>query len=157
MSDPFGQWAGVASAGNGDVGEVSSVEGEPDQGRHETWSVVIGSVLVVVSFLGLSLESGDLGLEKEDAELVEALAVLDSGRKSLCDLNRIARCTLAVSEDVEPCSWRDREGFLLVADRGFAEDFPSDIEGKLGGKGDRVVVGRGGKGGFVKLTGRGLV
>src|SRR5258707_8980695 len=88
---------------------------------------------------------------------MEALPVLDSGRKSLCDLNRIACCALGVSEDVESCSWRDREGFLLVADRGFVEDFPSDIEGELGSKGDRVVICRRGKGEFVRLTGRRLV
>src|SRR5713226_641015 len=103
----------------------------------------------MVPLLGLALESGDLGLEEEDAELMEALAVLDSGCKSLCALNRIACCALAVSEDVESCSWRDREGFLLVADRGVAEDFPGDIEGELGSKGERVVVGRRGKGKFV--------
>src|SRR5713226_1862485 len=105
----------------------------------------------------LALESGDLGLEEEDAELVEALSVLDSGRKSLCDLNRIACRALAVSEDVESCSWRDREGFLLMPDRGFAEDFPSDIERELGSKGDRIVVRRWGERKFVGLTGRGLV
>src|SRR5258708_36559484 len=88
---------------------------------------------------------------------MEALPVLDSGRKSLCDLNRIACRALGVSEDVESCSWREREGFLLVADRGFAEDFPSDIKRELGGKRDGVVVCRRGKGKLVGLTGRRLV
>src|SRR5260370_574889 len=88
---------------------------------------------------------------------MEALPVLDSGRKSLCDLNRIACRALAVSEDVESCLWRDWEGFLLVADRGFAEDFPSDIERELGSERDRVVVCRRGKGEFIRLAGRGLV
>src|SRR5260370_42621653 len=88
---------------------------------------------------------------------MEALTVLDSGRKSVCDLNRIACRALAVSEDVESCLWRDWEGVLLVADRGFAEDFPSDIERGLGSEGDRVVVCRRGKGEVIRLAGRGLV
>src|SRR5258708_3040995 len=88
---------------------------------------------------------------------MEALPVLDSGCKSLCDLNRIACRALAVSEDVESCSWRDREGFLLVADCGFAEDFPSDIQGELGSKRDGVVVCQRGEREFVEWTGRGLV
>ena len=88
---------------------------------------------------------------------MEALSVLDSGRKSLCDLNRIACHAFAVSEDVESCSWRDREGFLLVADRGFVEDFPSDIERESGSERDRVVVCQRGKGEFIRLAGRRLV
>src|SRR5229473_4086842 len=88
---------------------------------------------------------------------MEALLVLDSGRKSLCNLNRITCRAFAVSEDVESCLWRDREGFLLVADRGFTEDFPSDIERELGSERDRVVVCRRGKGEFVRLADRRLV
>ncbi len=67
---------------------------------------------------------------------METLSVLDGGRESLCDLNCIARGAFAVSEDIEPRVWRDRERFLLVVDRCFAEDFPSDIEGELGSEGD---------------------
>src|SRR5258708_16708134 len=88
---------------------------------------------------------------------MEALSVLDGGCEPLCDLNRIVSGALGVSEDVEPCAWRDGERFLLVADRRFAEDFPSDIEGELCSKGDRIVVGRGRKGEFVGLTGRRFV
>src|SRR5260370_230356 len=136
---------------------MSGVDGDPDWGCHKSGVFVVGPVVVAVPVLCLVLESGDLGLEEEDAELVEALPVLDSGRKSLCDLNRIACRALAVSEDVESCSWRDREGFLLVADRGFAEDFPSDIERELGSERDRVVVCRRGEREFVGLTGRRFV
>jgi len=85
---------------------------------------------------------------------VETLPVLDGGREPLGDLDGVARGALAVSEDVEPRAWRDRERFLLVPDHCFAEDFPSDIEGKLGRKRDRVVVCGGGKRELVGLTGR---
>ena len=89
--------------------------------------------------------------------MVETLSVLDGGRESLCDLNCIARGAFAVSEDIEPRTWRDWERFLLMADRCFAEDFPSDIEGKLGSERDRVVVCRRGKGKVIGLMGRGFI
>ena len=67
---------------------------------------------------------------------MEALPVLDGGRKPLSDLNCILNGAFAVVEDVDPCSWRDWERFLLVADGCFAEDFPRDIERESGRKGD---------------------
>ena len=67
--------------------------------------------------------------------------VLDGGCEPLGDLNCILNGAVAVVEDVDPSVWRDWEQFLLVADGGFAEDFPSDIERELSGKRDRVVVG----------------
>ena len=73
--------------------------------------------------------------------MVEALSVLDGGRKPLSDLNCILNGAVAVVEDVDPGMWRDWERFLLVADGCLLEDFPSDIERELGGEWDRVVVG----------------
>src|SRR5258708_31517926 len=90
-------------------------------------------------------------------ELVEALSVLDGGREPLSDLNCILNGALAVVEDVDPGTGRDWERLLLVADGCFAEDFPSDIEGKLGGEWDRVVVGERGERKLVGLAGRRFV
>ena len=69
-------------------------------------------------------------------ELVEALPILDGGCEPLSNLNCILNGAVAVVEDIDPGAWRDWERFLLVADGGFPEDFPSDIERELGGKWD---------------------
>ncbi len=71
---------------------------------------------------------------------METLLVLDSGCEPLSDLNCILNGAVAVVEDVDPRAWRDGEQFLLVADGGFTEDFPHDIERELCGKWDQVVV-----------------
>src|SRR5216684_6166539 len=105
MPDPFGQLASVSSAGKGDIREVTGVEGEPDWGCHETRVVVVGSGVVVGLLSDLLLESGDLGLEEEDTELMEALPVLDGGREPLGDLDCVTHGAFAVSEDVESRAW----------------------------------------------------
>src|SRR5258708_23133721 len=71
---------------------------------------------------------------------MEALSVLDGGREPLSDLNCIRSGAVAVVEDVDARAWRDGEQFLLVADGGFTEDFPRDIERKLCREQDRVVI-----------------
>ena len=68
--------------------------------------------------------------------------VLNGGREPLSDLNCILNGAVAIVENVDPGMWRDWELFLLMADGGLSEDFPSNIERELGGERDRVVVGR---------------
>src|SRR5260370_8326162 len=88
---------------------------------------------------------------------MEALSVLDGGREPLSDLNCIRSGAVRVVEDVDPSAWRDGEQFLLVADGGFTEDFPRDIERELCGEGDRIVVCQWRKGEFVERMGWGFV